>query len=72
MKLFLRVAEHREIFFRYSWVDYKTHRPGRFRLVPSPEQRPDWEADYEAMRGFEEILAVVGEFQDKFNATAET
>ena len=30
--LFERVAEHREVFFRYSWVDYSTHKPGTFRL----------------------------------------
>ncbi len=33
--LFERVAEHREIFFRYSWVDYSTHKPGTFRLLPA-------------------------------------
>jgi hypothetical protein len=32
--LFQRVAEHREIFFRYAWVDYSTHKPGTFRLCP--------------------------------------
>jgi len=77
--LFARVAEHREIFFRYSWVDYSTHRAGRFRLVPRAEQLPEWKADYAAMRGpmffgptptFDEILAVVRDFQDRFNAGA--
>ena len=33
--LFQRVAEHREIFFRYSWVDYSTHNP-----APSASRRP--------------------------------
>jgi len=49
--LFQRVAEHREIFFRYSWVDYSTHKPGTFRLVPPNEHLPNWREDYQAMLG---------------------
>jgi hypothetical protein len=76
MDLFKRVAEHREIFFCQSWVDYSTHHPGTFRLVPSTEQLPAWEADLAAMRGpmffgpvpgFAEILAAVREFEQRFN-----
>jgi hypothetical protein len=77
--LFQRVAEHREIFFRYAWVDYTTHKPGTFRLSPLAEQLPNWRSDYQAMLGpmffgdvpaFDEILRVVGEFEKTFNATA--
>ena len=77
--LFQRVADHRGIFFRYSWVDYSTHKPGSFRLVPRPAQLPTWETDYQAMLGpmffghaptFEEILVAVGEFEKVFNAAA--
>jgi hypothetical protein len=39
--LFRRVAEHREIFFRHSWVDYTTHKPGTLRLAP-PDARTVW------------------------------
>ena len=76
--LFQRVAEHREIFFRYAWVDYSTHKPGTFRLVPPANHLPDWKSDYEAMRGpmffgetpsFDEIIRVVSEFEKTFNAT---
>ena len=76
--LFRRVAEHREIFFRYAWVDYSTHNPGTFRLVPPANHLPDWKSDYEAMRGpmffgetpsFDEIIRVVSEFEKTFNAT---
>lgn len=79
-KLFARVAEHREIFFRYSWVDYTTHRPGKFRLVPPAAQRPDWEKDYAAMRGpmffgatpsFDEIIAAAADFENAFNLKSE-
>ncbi|WP_146180243.1 nucleotidyl transferase AbiEii/AbiGii toxin family protein [Opitutus sp. ER46] len=76
MNLFARVAEHREVFFRLSWVDYSTHKPGRFRLVPPAEQLPAWESDFAAMRGpmffgqvpeFSEILAAMREFEQRVN-----
>lgn len=77
--LFRRVAEHREIFFRYSWVDYSTHKPGSFRLVPPEHHLPDWREDYLAMLGpmffgdtpaFEEMIVAIAEFEKSFNATA--
>lgn len=77
--LFQRVAEHREIFFRYAWVDYRTHHPGTFRLVPPPHHLANWRADYQAMLGpmffgkvpsFDEILQAVGEFEQQFNRQA--
>jgi hypothetical protein len=78
--LFQRVAEHREIFFRHTWVDYTTHRPGTFRLLPPEQQLANWRADYEQMLGpmffgevptFDEILGVVGEFEKQFNQQAK-
>lgn len=74
--LFARVAEHREIFFRHTWVDYTTHKPGTFRLVPPENHLANWRDDYKAMLGpmffgevpaFDEILPVVGEFEAVFN-----
>ena len=79
MALFQRVAEHREIFFRFSWVDYSTHKPGTFRLVPPDDHLPKWRADYEEMLGpmffgetpsFEEMMAVAAQFEKTFNASA--
>jgi hypothetical protein len=76
--LFQRVAEHREIFFRYSWVDYSTHKPGTFRLSPPEGHLADWRSDYHAMLGpmffgdvptFEEIMEAVREFEQGFNRT---
>ena len=77
--LFQRVAAHRKIFFRLSWVDYSTHRPGSLRLLPLDQQLDFWRRDYEAMRGpmffgeapdFDEILRVVGDFERRFNQMA--
>jgi hypothetical protein len=76
MDLFKRVAEHREIFFRHTWVDYSTHHPGTFRLIPSADQLSAWEADFAKMDGamffgpvptFAKILSVVGRFEERFN-----
>jgi predicted nucleotidyltransferase component of viral defense system len=75
-ELFKRVAEHREIFFRLSWVDYSTHRPGTFRLVPPRNHLSDWKADHQAMLGpmffgetpdFDDLIASVAEFEKAFN-----
>lgn len=77
LDLFERVAAHRQVFFRHTWVDYSTLNPGQLRLLPAEADRPDWQADYEGMRHemfygdvptFDEILAVVGEFQARLNA----
>jgi len=79
--LFKRVAEHRELFFRFSWVDYTTHKPGSFRLTPPPEHFADWKSDYAAMLGpmffgetprFEQILSLAADFEKTFNATAQS
>jgi predicted nucleotidyltransferase component of viral defense system len=76
LALFRRVAEHREIFFHHSWVDYSTHRPGTFRLLPPDAHLIGWRTDYQAMLGpmffgdvpkFEEILLAAGEFEKRFN-----
>ena len=77
--LFQRVAEHHELFFRYSWVDYTTHKPGTFRLVPPVDHVANWRADYQAMLGpmffgdtptFDEMVDAAAEFEKTFNATA--
>lgn len=77
--LFQRVAEHREIFFRYAWVDYSTHKPGTFRLTPPSDHLANWRSDYQSMLGpmffgevphFDKIMDAVGEFEKTFNASA--
>lgn len=73
------MAAHRQVFFRYTWMDYTTRRRGALRLLPAPEQRASWAQDYDAMRetmffgnapSFDDILRVVGEFEQRFNAAA--
>ena len=77
MELFRQIVAHRRVFFRYTWFDYSTLDIGRLRLVPAEADRSVWQADYESMQGemfygdvptFDEILAVVGDFQTKLNA----
>ena len=77
IELFHQIVNHRRVFFRYSWFDYSTLAIGRLQLVPAAADRPTWQADYENMQGemfygdvptFDEILAVVGDFQTRLNA----
>ena len=77
--LFQRVAEHRELFFRFSWVDYTTHKPGTFQLTPPPEHLANWKSDNAEMLGpmffgdtptFDELMAAAAAFETTFNATS--
>jgi len=77
--LFERVAAHRVAFFGYGWMDYSTLSRGNLRLLPLAGQVSAWKTDYDAMRremffgdppSFDEILRVVGEFEQQFNKTA--
>jgi len=81
LDLFRRIAEHREVYFRYTWVDYSTLQPGQLCVVPRDDQLSDWEADYASMHAemfygkvpvFKEVLAVAQKFQDSFNTTPLT
>jgi hypothetical protein len=74
--LFERVATHRRHFFRQRWMDYATLSKGTLRLIPLKEQEEGWRRDYTAMRAemffndppsFDDILAVVREFEQNFN-----
>ena len=79
--LLRRVAEHRELFFRFSWVDYTTHKHGTFRITPPPEHLADWKSDYATMLGpiysgetpsFEQILTLAADFEKTLNPTASS
>jgi len=76
LELFDRVARHREIFFKVSWVNYDSLRKGTLNLLPTPKQMSDWRRDYEAMRkemffeeppSFDEVLIVIRQFEEAFN-----
>lgn len=75
-ELFSRVASHRQIFFKVRWVNYDTLRKGTLRLLPPPSQLNEWRRDYDAMRkemffeeppSFDEIMAVIKQFEEAFN-----
>ena len=78
LELFERITAHRQIYFRFTWVNYDTMRPGQLRLVPTEEQVALWKSDYTAMKDemffgkppeFEEMIQTVRAFQDEFNTT---
>ncbi|MCD4776146.1 MAG: nucleotidyl transferase AbiEii/AbiGii toxin family protein [Candidatus Aegiribacteria sp.] len=75
--IFIRTAIHREVYFKRSWMDYSTLTRGKLRVIPPPGQEAEWRQDYKVMSRemffgevpeFDEVLRVVTEFQDKFNA----
>lgn len=74
--LFERVVQHRQVFYKQSGIDYNTLRRGALDVIPTPEQMPAWQQDFDAMREvmffeepptFDEIIARVQLFQDEFN-----
>lgn len=74
--LFERIAAHRQVYFRYAWVNYDTLCPGHLRLVPPDMQLAAWKADYAAMKdemffgkppAFDDLMEAVRAFQDGFN-----
>ncbi len=44
-----RVVEFKERFYKASWSNLASARPGSFRLVPPPVRIPDLERDYQLM-----------------------
>lgn len=80
-ELFARVAVHRRKVFGRSGVDYDTIRRGSLDMIPSEEQLPAWQKDYDGMRdvmffdrppAFEVLLERVRTFQDEFNSEPDS
>lgn len=80
LDLFRRIAAHRQVYFRYTWVDYSTINPGQLRLAPPDDHLRQWQVDYNNMQQemfygevptFDEIMAVVVGFQQRFNQGAK-
>jgi len=79
LELFERIAAHRQVYFRYTWVDYDTLRPGHLKLVPPDDQLANWKSDYTAMKDemffgeipeFDDLIQTARKFQDEFNGKA--
>ncbi len=76
--LFEKIAAHRRVYFRYSWMDYDTLTRGNLRMLPRDDQMADWRSDYASMQqemfygevpSFDTVLEVVEQFQNNFNGT---
>lgn len=76
--LFRRIAEHRQVYFNWSWMDYETLQPGTLQITPPEHYLSDWRTDYNDMQSemfygdvpaFDEVIRVIGEFQTAFNKT---
>ena len=76
LALLARVVTHKSRFFRSSWSNYDTARPGTLRLAPPRSHEADLRADLQKMRpmfltqgpDFDELLAVMREAEDTINA----
>jgi hypothetical protein len=77
LNLFNRIAAHRRVYFRYSWMDYDTLAPSTLRMLPRDDQIADWRTDYTGMQqemfygevpDFDAVLATVEQFQKAFNS----
>lgn len=77
MSLFWRIVAHREVYFNYTWMDYSTFNPGSLRIIPTETQIQDWRDDYRNMQGemlygsvpsFDEVISLIQQFQNQFNA----
>lgn len=75
LELFHQVAEHRQVFFGQSWVDYRTLQPASLELSPTEEQYKDWQQDYIDMQvemfsetppAFDVIMSIIRQFQSAF------
>jgi hypothetical protein len=74
--LFANVDAHRSVFFRQSKAIEEARKPGTFRLLPAAAHLNVWRANYDRMKEpyffgepptFDQILRVVGEFEQQFN-----
>ena len=52
LDLLERVTRFKDLFFKSSWSDYASARPGSFRLVPPGARRAEVETDYGKMEDF--------------------
>lgn len=74
--LYHAIVEHRELFNRWSDVDYTTHFPPNLNPRPPKKLLPEWESDYATMQEemiygdslpFYELIERISEIVDKIN-----
>lgn len=77
LALLARVVQHKQVFFKSSWANYESSKPGTLKLVPPPHQISALRSDYALMRdmffstppSFEEILNNLAELEKLINGT---
>lgn len=78
LDLLVRVAEHKNAFFRSSWANYQSALPGTLRLRPPEKRIGELQRDYVDMRpmffgpspAFEKILEQIAKLEEEVNSTA--
>lgn len=75
LALLARVVQHKNIFFKSSWANYESARPGTLKLAPPPHQITALRSDYALMRdmffssppSFEDVLDNLAELEKLIN-----
>lgn len=70
-----RVVRYKQAYFRSSWANYRTSKPGTLRLVPQAFRLPELKSDYERMQEmfldtpphFDTLLKELAELEQTIN-----
>ena len=77
--LLVAVANHKSVFFKSAWANYKEARPATLKLSPGPELEKALRTDYVRMgemlfdepESIDDLLKAVAELEAEINALAE-
>lgn len=80
LELLAAVAEHKAVFYRYTWANYDEARPPTLRLSPGSELEQALKTDYLRMRemlfdepeSFEDLLNAVAGLEAEINTLRDT
>lgn len=74
--LYRTLVEHRKVFNAIRGIDYSNHTPDKLDILPSGDQLPLWEADYQVMQdqyiygdapSFGELMKTLTGVQDRLH-----
>ena len=78
LDLLVAVANHKSVFFKSAWANYKEARPATLKLSPGPELEKALRTDYVRMgemlfdepESIDDLLKAVAELEAEINALA--
>ena len=74
-KLLDLVIEHRQLFFKYTALDYNSILTKGIKFLPLQKSLPDWKSDYSRTEimiysdkpSFEQLMSFAEDFESEFN-----